>query len=308
MKILITGGTNGMGKGVAQVLAGQSDPAHEIIILCRSEQLGEETIREITKDHGSYKHSIVLCDLTKLSDVKQAIAEIHEKHTYLDGVFVNAGLGYAAERTVTEDGCEAHFQVNYLSHFMLCLNLLSLLEKSEQGGRIIFNVTKTKQDHICWDDLQMTDNWAFEKGIHQAMVAKRLFLQKLNYLYRRRGDLSLSFIGFQISKTVWSNQLNIIPAYMRIMATLMKFLGTFISIEECGKIMMPLFVESADDSLQKSGKLMTWREDRFREMEEDATVLDKELQDRLWQTSLELCSDARTIQIAEHLERQSQGA
>lgn len=41
MKILITGGTNGMGKGVAKVLADIDNQAHEIIILCRSKELGE---------------------------------------------------------------------------------------------------------------------------------------------------------------------------------------------------------------------------------------------------------------------------
>jgi short-subunit dehydrogenase involved in D-alanine esterification of teichoic acids len=40
MKILITGGTNGMGKGVAKVLADVDNQIHEIIILCRSRKLG----------------------------------------------------------------------------------------------------------------------------------------------------------------------------------------------------------------------------------------------------------------------------
>jgi short-subunit dehydrogenase involved in D-alanine esterification of teichoic acids len=38
MKILITGGTNGMGKGVAKVLAGTDNQIHEIILLCRDEK------------------------------------------------------------------------------------------------------------------------------------------------------------------------------------------------------------------------------------------------------------------------------
>ena len=68
------------------------------------------------------------------------------------------------------------------------------------------------------------------------MVAKRMLLAKLHKLHRDIKDSKLSFIGFEISKTVWSNQINIIPLYMKIMATLMKLLGTFISIEKCEEI------------------------------------------------------------------------
>ena len=132
---------------------------------------------------------------------------------------------------------------------MLTLNLLSLLESSEHGGRVIFNVTRGGK--IFWDDIQMKKNWGFENGIHQAMVAKRMFLVKLNDLYRGSKGSKVSFIGFEISKTVWSNQLNIIPFSMKTMATVMKFFGTFISIEECGKIMAPLFTENQEESLKK---------------------------------------------------------
>ena len=199
----------------------------------------------------------------------------------------------------TEDGMDPHFQVNYLSHFMLTLNLLNLLEKSENGGRIIFNVTKGGK--IFWDDMQMKDKWSYEDGIHQAMVAKHMFLAKLHNLYRERKDMKLSFIGFQIPKTVWSNQINIIPAFMRIMATIMKFLGTFISIEKCGEIMTPLFTENQEESLKKSGKFITWKKNKYINIREDIDVLNLELQDRLWKISLELCADEKTSQIATNL-------
>ena len=262
MKLLITGGTNGMGKGVAKILAGSDDHKNEIIILCRSEKLGEETIKELEKTTSNKKLSIVLCDLTKLSAVKSAIEEIQSKHKFIDGIFINAGIGYASKRIETEDGMDSHFQVNYLSQFMLTLNLLNLLEKSENGGRIIFNVTTVKEE-IYWDDIQMRNNWGFEKGIHQAMVAKRMFLNKLYNLHSEKNDSKLSFIGFEISKTVWSNQVNIIPVFMKTMATIMKWLGQFISIEECGEIMAPLFTENQKESLKKSGKTIIWKNGEF---------------------------------------------
>ena len=248
MKILITGGTNGMGKGVAKVLAGIDNQIHEVIILCRSTALGEATIKEIESTTNNKNISIVNCDLTKLSDVRNAIKEIQSQHKYLDGIFINAGLGYAAKRIETEDGMDSHFQVNYLSQFMLTLNLLNLLENSPNGGRVIFNVTRGGK--IFWDDIQMKKNWGFENGIHQAMVDKRMLFDKLHDLYKSAKDPKVSFIGFEISKTVWSNQLTIIPVSMRTMATIMKFFGKFISIEECGMIIDPLFTEKQEKSLK----------------------------------------------------------
>jgi NAD(P)-dependent dehydrogenase (short-subunit alcohol dehydrogenase family) len=299
MKILVTGGTNGMGKGVAKILAGIEDQIHEIIILCRSKERGEATIQELEAATQNNKLSMVLCDLTRLNDVRKAIDEIRGQHETLDGLFVNAGLGYAAKRVETEDGMDPHFQVNYLSQFMLTLNLLDLLEKSEHGGRVIFNVTESGE--IFWDDIQMKNKWGYEDAIHQAMVAKRMFSDRMHHLYQARDGSKVSFIGFQIHKTVWTNQINIIPFFMKSMATLMKLFGTFISIEECGEIMAPLFTESHAESMKKSGKFITWKNDEFVEMERDNYALDKKLQEKLWNISLDLCKDERTVQIAESL-------
>jgi len=296
MKVLITGGTNGMGKGVAQILAGIDDQTHEIIILCRSKERGEATIQEIESTTQNTRLSMVKCDLTKLSDVRNAIKEIHSHHEFLDGVFINAGLGYAARRVETEDGMDSHFQVNYLSQFMLTLNLLDLLEKSENGGRVVFNVTEAGE--IFWDDIQMKDKWGYEDAIHQAMVAKRMFGERMHNLYKERDTSKVSFIGFQIHKTVWTNQINIIPFFMKSMATLMKLFGTFISMEECGKIMAPLFTESREESLKKSGKFVTWKNDGFVELNRDEYAADQQLQERLWNVSLDLCNDEETVQIA----------
>ena len=300
MKILVTGGTNGMGKGVAKILAGVDNQIHEIIILCRSKELGVAIIKEIENTTNNKKISIVICDLTKLSDVRNAIKEIQSQHKYLDGIFINAGLGYAAERVETEDGMDSHFQVNYLSQFMLILSLLNLLENSENGGRVIFNVTRGGK--IFWDDIQMNKNWSFENGIHQAMVAKRMFLTKLHNLYREMKGSKVSFIGFEISKTVWSNQINIIPVSMRTMATVMKFFGKFISIEECGMIMAPLFTENQEESLKKSGKFVTWKNNEFIGMKEEETVFAREIQEKLWKISLELCNDDTTTKISDRLQ------
>ncbi len=137
MKVLITGGTNGMGKGVARALA--ANPEVELVVLGRSERLLDETAAELSRISAPERVTCIRCDLSRFTDVRAAIDELRSRHASLDAVFVNAGLGYAPRREQTEDGLEAHLQVNYLAHFMLTLNLLDLLEASKHGGRVIFN-------------------------------------------------------------------------------------------------------------------------------------------------------------------------
>ncbi len=86
---------------------------------------------------------------------------------------------------------------------------------------------------------------------------------------------------------------------MKAMATIAKLFGTFISIEKCGMIMAPLFIEKQEESLKKSGKFITWKKKKFTEMKHDEVVFDKEMQDKLWNISLDLCKDEKTTQIAE---------
>ena len=81
----------------------------------------------------------------------------------------------------------------------------------------------------------------------------------------------------------------------------MKYFGTFISIEKCGVIMSPLFTEKQEESLKKSGEFITWKKNEFIEIKEDEIILNQEMQDRLWNASLQLCKDEKTTQIAENL-------
>ena len=85
---------------------------------------------------------------------------------------------------------------------------------------------------------------------------------------------------------------------MRTMAKLIKFFGGFISIEECGTIMSPLFSEKQEESLKKSGKFITWKKNKFTELKEDEVVFDQKMQDKLWKISLDLCKDGKTAEIA----------
>ena len=299
MKILITGATHGMGKGVAKILAARPNPQLEIILMSRSQTLGDATVEELSAVTGNSKISMVLCDLTRLDDVRRVISEIRNKYSALDALFVNAGIGYAGKRIETADGMDAHFQVNYLAQFMLTLRLLDLLERSSVGGRVVFNAMEWGE--MYWDDVQQTKKWSYERGIRQGMIAKRMFYTKLHQLYSSNTTDPVACYGFQIPKTVWTNQINLIPSGMRGMARIMKFFGRFISIERCGEIMAPLFIEDREQALSRSGKLISWKKDAFVELTKADKTLDQTSIDRLWQLSLQLCQDPFVTEVAEQL-------
>lgn len=298
MLVLITGATNGMGKGVARALC--SRPGVELVLLGRSEQRLRETHDELSRLSSSVRVSTVHCDLTRLRDVKAAITELKARHQRLDALFVNAGIGYAPRREQTEDGLDAHFQVNYLAQFMLTLNLLELLEASERGGRVIFNTPSFGA--LRWDDLQLTRKWDYEFALGQSMVAKRMFFMRLHELYAQRAP-RVSCFGFEIPTTVWTNQINLIPGAMRFMATVMKAFGQFISIDECGALMAPLFLESREETAKKSGRLVSFKDGQVVDREKNAMVLDAAQRERMWRESLALCADESTSRAAERLTR-----
>jgi len=226
-----------------------------------------------------------------MSSVKRAVLEIKEKHDYLDSIFINAGIGYAPQRIETVDGMDSHFQVNYISQFYLLMQVLELLEKSTRGGRVIFNATPGGK--IYWDDIQMVKAWGYEKAIQQAMVAKRMLLLQMHELYRN-APKKISFVGFSINKIVWSNQLNIIPMHMRISAAIMRAFGMFMSIEACGDIMAPLFMENMTETNKKSGSLWTWKKNKFEKIDEVEEVQNEDNRNKMIEYSLQQCKDDST--------------
>jgi len=88
------------------------------------------------------------------------------------------------------------------------------------------------------------------------------------------------------------------------MATLMKLFGSFISIEKCGEIMAPLFTEEQGESIKKSGKLISWKNKVFIEINDPTQSLNCETQERLWKLSLGLIADEKTNQISDYLHNQ----
>jgi retinol dehydrogenase-12 len=129
---LITGATEGVGKATARALAGKG---FTVVMAARSLAKAETVKREIAATTGAKDIDIIVGDLGSLTQVRQMAETVQQRHPRLDLLINNAGI-MAPERTLTEDGYESSYQVNYLSHFLLTQLLLDAFKNSEQG-RII---------------------------------------------------------------------------------------------------------------------------------------------------------------------------
>jgi NAD(P)-dependent dehydrogenase (short-subunit alcohol dehydrogenase family) len=126
---LITGATEGVGKATALELAKRGVT---VVLVARNPAKAEKVKWEIAKSTGNAEVNYVIADLSSLQQVRQLAETVKEKCATLDILINNAGV-FPPTRSLTEDGYETAFQVNYLSHFLLTQLLQSALETSEQG-------------------------------------------------------------------------------------------------------------------------------------------------------------------------------
>jgi NAD(P)-dependent dehydrogenase (short-subunit alcohol dehydrogenase family) len=145
--ILITGATDGLGRGLAAALAERGDT---VLVHGRSQERIDATLAELPGEgHRGYR-----ADLASLGEVRGLAAEVSEREERLDALVNNAGIGTdvpgGGERMESADGHELRFAVNYLAGYLLTRELLPLLERSAPAR--IVNVSSAGQMPIDLDD------------------------------------------------------------------------------------------------------------------------------------------------------------
>ncbi len=150
-KIIITGGTSGIGKAAAMELAKE----HVEIVLTGSHTLkGEKAVSDIKKVTGNEFVSFMSCDLSSFKYVKSFVTRIKSKWDQLDVLVNNAGV-VKKDRQLTDNGFEYTFQVNYLSHYLLTLSLLGMLKKSKDGRIINVSSRMEKFSQLNLNDVNL---------------------------------------------------------------------------------------------------------------------------------------------------------
>jgi NAD(P)-dependent dehydrogenase (short-subunit alcohol dehydrogenase family) len=162
--IVITGATDGLGKGLATELA---STGARLILHGRNAEKGEvllEELRPLSTGELDWR----LADFASLDDVRRLADDLLEEER-IDVLVNNAGIGTAGPREESEDGYELTFQVDYLAPFLLTGRLLPLI-KSSAPSRIV-NVSSAGQAPIDFDDVMLERNYSGVQAYCQAKLA-----------------------------------------------------------------------------------------------------------------------------------------
>lgn len=154
--VVITGATSGIGYQTARKFA-----SHGANLRCvnRDPEKSRALCEEIESEFG-VSCEATIADMSRLADVHRAGHELSTIDTPIDVLIHNAGL-HMTRRTLTSDGLETVFVVNYLSSFVL--NYL-LKEKliAQQRARILM-VNSEGHRFAIWgvqpEDLNWERRW-----------------------------------------------------------------------------------------------------------------------------------------------------
>lgn len=140
--ILITGGTDGLGKESVRQLSLHS-PAH-IYFTARSTAKAQNVLAELDQRHPNHAPvSFLECDLASLASVKALATTLLSQINRLDILMCNAGT-ISASGSTTQDGYELSFGVNHLAHALLIKLLLPLLTATPDARCVVLSAAGEK--------------------------------------------------------------------------------------------------------------------------------------------------------------------
>ncbi|ARS59111.1 SDR family oxidoreductase [Ralstonia pseudosolanacearum] len=129
---LVTGATDGIGKAAATEFAKRGAT---VTLVGRNKAKTEGVVAELKAATGNENLDYLLCDLSRIAEVKRMAEAFKASHDRLDVLVNNAGATFKAP-VLGPDGYELIFALNHLAYFQLTTSLLDLI-RNTPGARVV---------------------------------------------------------------------------------------------------------------------------------------------------------------------------
>ncbi len=248
-RVLITGGTSGIGRATATELARRGA---EVTITARDEAKGRASAAAIQAETG-VEVQVGLMDLSRLDSVRDFAADYSRTHDGLDVLVNNAGAMTGA-RLETPDGLEWTFAVNHLGPFLLTRLLTDLLVAGAPSRVISVSseVHRSAKQGLDLTDLQMTRGWSSRKAYAASKLATVLMTVELDQRLAGQGVTARAVHPGVVATGFGSG-----PEGRRLMRVMMTVLGPLLKKPTDGAAALVLLATAPDDVV---GQSLYWSE------------------------------------------------
>ncbi len=175
---LVTGGTDGIGKAIARVLA---QAGIGVVAVGSNAEKGAAAVRELRQTSGNDDIDFLGADLSLIRNVDVLAAEISKRWPRLHYLVLCAGI-VRGQHTLTPEGIETNFAINYLSRFVLIERLLANLAAqglADQVARILVISGAAQDGKIQYDDVNLTGRFGVLRAVSQFCEANDVLALEL---------------------------------------------------------------------------------------------------------------------------------
>jgi NAD(P)-dependent dehydrogenase (short-subunit alcohol dehydrogenase family) len=168
--ILVTGATDGLGRALAERLAGEGAT---VLAHGRDEERGLATVAEIRRATDNDDVHWLRADFASLDEVRGLADQVIAEYDALHGLVNNAGVGTVepdGRRMESLDGYELRFAVNYLAGYLLTRRLVPLLVRSAPAR--IVTVSSAGQAPIDFDNVMLERDYSGIQAYGQSKLAQ----------------------------------------------------------------------------------------------------------------------------------------
>jgi PPOX class probable F420-dependent enzyme len=199
-RVVVTGGTDGMGRAVALDRLGRGD---QVAIVGRSADKGAAFLDLAARRGTAGRAHFVQADLSLVAGTRAAVEEIRALFPAVDALVLCA-RHYRSTRAVTEEGVEDNFALFYLSRYVASYEMTDLLDAA--ADPIIVNVAGpgAPTGEIRWHDLEFEHDYdGMTALMHGGPLNDLLGVgyaadppsRKVRYVLLNPGTVSTSFSG-----------------------------------------------------------------------------------------------------------------
>ena len=274
---IITGATSGIGKATALGLAKMGA---NVAIIGLDKEHGENAQNEIKSKTGNPNVDLLLDDLSSQAEIRKLAEEIQARYTTVHVLINNAGIA-PIKRSVTVDGIERVFAVNYLAPFLLTNLLLERLKASAPARVVNVAGDFHRKATIQFDDLMSEKDYNGIRANNQAKLALILFTYELA---RRLDGTRVTANCLHPGAVATDGPLKDpdLPAFSRAMY---KMVRLFFASPERGAE-TSIYLSTSSEVEKVSGKYFI----KKTPVESSPESYDEEIARRLWKVSEELTS------------------